>query len=93
MISAAPAPESSKQGAKKSSRVHMANVEPEAPKALMEFETPKASRGWRMGRGYSPLQPTTGSGEHHKQMPLLACLLAHIGYELMSAHRSCAIGY
>jgi len=27
-----------------------------------ETETPKASRGWRMGRGYTPPQPTRGSG-------------------------------
>ena len=33
-------------------------VEFEAPRS----ETPKASRGWSMGRGYPPPQPTRGSG-------------------------------
>ena len=27
-----------------------------------ETETPKASRGWGMGKGYPPPQPTRGSG-------------------------------
>jgi len=37
----------------KNYRGHMASVEP---------ETPKASQGFGMGRGYHPAQPTSGSG-------------------------------
>jgi len=43
-------------------------VDDRAPKARGqvtvgdETEPPKASRGWGMGRGYPPPQPTRGSG-------------------------------
>ena len=47
-------------------------VDDRAPKARgrvavdNETETPKASRGWGMGRGYPPPQPTRGSGERRE---------------------------